>query len=121
MGYALLNYMQEDGHLMNLAVRPEVQNLGVGSALLIKTIEFAEQQGVKRITLEVRPSNTAARRLYHKFGFEQVGIRTKYYSETNEDGLILWTGDTMEQDFHETLNRIRAQTRQKILVIDKID
>jgi tRNA threonylcarbamoyl adenosine modification protein YeaZ/ribosomal-protein-alanine acetyltransferase len=120
VGYGLLNYIGEEAHLMNLAVTPEIQNLGIGSAMLIRLLEFGSQRGVKKVTLEVRPSNTAARELYRKFGFEQVGIRKKYYTETNEDGLILWTGDITDNKFKDVMKRIKAQAGKKLMIVDKI-
>lgn len=42
------------------------------------------------MTLEVRPSNTAARRLYASLGFKDIGLRKRYYTDTNEDAIIMW-------------------------------
>ncbi len=47
--------------------------------------------GMYEAFLEVRPSNTAAARLYHSLGFEQVGVRRGYYQATvgREDAAVL--------------------------------
>ena len=45
---------------------------------------------IERITLEVRDSNTAAQSLYEKLGFVRVGRRKGYYSDNNEDAIIMW-------------------------------
>ncbi|MPM90203.1 hypothetical protein SDC9_137320 [bioreactor metagenome] len=50
-------------------------------------------EDVNKMTLEVRVSNTAARELYAKLGFAQCGVRKRYYSNNNEDALILWNDD----------------------------
>jgi ribosomal-protein-alanine N-acetyltransferase len=49
-----------------------------------------ERSGARRATLEVRRSNAAAVALYAKLGFEVTAVRTKYYQNPEEDGLILW-------------------------------
>ncbi len=118
IGYAVLNYIGREGHLLNLAVVPDYQNLSIGSTLVARLIKFAMQNGVRRLTLEVRTSNIVAQRLYQKFGFQKIGVRKKYYAETNEDGLILWTGDITFQSFQEKLNNIEKQLGRKIKIID---
>jgi ribosomal-protein-alanine N-acetyltransferase len=50
----------------------------------------ANRLGIQKITLEVRDSNTAARNLYEKLGFVSVGRRKRYYSDNNEDAIIMW-------------------------------
>jgi ribosomal-protein-alanine N-acetyltransferase len=77
-------------HINNLAVRPEVRRRGIGSALLEHAMQTAARHGAHRATLEVRRSNTAARRLYGRLGFETGGVRKNYYMNPTEDALILW-------------------------------
>lgn len=50
----------------------------------------AMQRGVERMTLEVRPSNLPARRLYERLGFVEIGIRKGYYQDNNEDAILMW-------------------------------
>lgn len=121
VGYAVLNCFEKEGHLMNLAVTENYQHKGIGSVLTCKLIEKAISNGVRRLTLEVRPSNVYARRLYGKFGFQELGVRKKYYAETNENGLILWTGDITFQNFQERLRKIEADLKRKLQVLDKTD
>jgi ribosomal-protein-alanine N-acetyltransferase len=64
------------------------RRLGVG--LMQWVIEEAARRGATRATLEVRESNQAARRLYASLGFEVVARRSRYYSQPEEDALILW-------------------------------
>ena len=45
--------------------------------------------GLAFVTLEVRPSNTAAIALYSAFGFESVGRRKNYYDKPSEDALLM--------------------------------
>lgn len=76
-------------HINNLAVRPEHRRHGIGRVLLERVLEEATRLGAPNATLEVRRSNTAARRLYERAGFAIAGVRTSYYTNPIEDALIL--------------------------------
>jgi ribosomal-protein-alanine N-acetyltransferase len=75
--------------VINFAVHPQKRNRGLGQYLLTKMIEEGISKGVPNMWLEVRRSNSPAKHLYEKFGFEAVGCRPRYYNETNEDGVIM--------------------------------
>jgi ribosomal-protein-alanine N-acetyltransferase len=53
-------------------------------------LKLAKDVGCLKATLEVRPSNTAAVKLYEKLGFIGVALRPGYYPDNKEDGLIMW-------------------------------
>jgi ribosomal-protein-alanine N-acetyltransferase len=76
-------------HINNLAIRPELRRRGLGQFLLARVLADAAGMGAPHATLEVRRSNTAAIRLYEQAGFELAGVRTSYYTNPIEDGLIL--------------------------------
>ncbi|HDD44323.1 MAG TPA: ribosomal-protein-alanine N-acetyltransferase [Candidatus Desulfofervidus auxilii] len=76
-------------HILNLAVKPELQGKGIGSLLLKRTLEFAEKNEVEWIRLEVRSSNLKAISFYKKFGFKKIGKRKHYYFDTGEDAIIM--------------------------------
>jgi len=76
-------------HINNLAVRPEHRRHGIGRVLLERILADAARLGAPNATLEVRRSNTAARRLYERAGFAIAGVRTSYYTNPIEDALIL--------------------------------
>jgi [ribosomal protein S18]-alanine N-acetyltransferase len=80
----------DEVHINNLAVLPEFRRSGVASALLERVLADGAFDGAHRATLEVRRSNTAALRLYEGFGFTVTGVRRGYYSNPDEDALILW-------------------------------
>jgi ribosomal-protein-alanine N-acetyltransferase len=77
-------------HINNLAVRPEWRHRGIGRALLRHVLREAVQHGARRATLEVRRSNEAAQKLYAELGFAVAGVRANYYTNPEEDALILW-------------------------------
>ena len=76
-------------HLNNLAVRPECRGRGLARALLTHVLREGARLGARRATLEVRRSNTTARRLYERVGFRVGGTRPDYYTEPAEDALVL--------------------------------
>lgn len=76
-------------HINNLAIHPSFRGRGLGTQLLKAVLEEAESMGAPHATLEVRRSNTAARRLYERAGFTVAGVRTSYYTSPIEDALIL--------------------------------
>jgi ribosomal-protein-alanine N-acetyltransferase len=76
-------------HINNLAVRPEMRRQGLGSQLLAAIIKEARKLGATSLMLEVRESNTAARRLYEHAGFTVHGVRKSYYNNPVEDALVL--------------------------------
>jgi N6-L-threonylcarbamoyladenine synthase len=96
VGFAGLMQNETDGHILDLAVRPDARSRGIARALLSALVDRAVERGVTRMTLEVRPSNAAALALYDEAGFHRVGNRPGYYDDTGEDAVIMWTGDLTE-------------------------
>lgn len=90
IGYGGMWHILDEAHITNVAVRPDCRGKNIGKALMLEIIRQAVTMGVNSMTLEVRPSNKAARRLYHVLGFEERGVRKRYYSDTNEDAIIMW-------------------------------
>ena len=88
VGYVVCSKIDEDWHLMNIAVEPSGRRVGVGEKLMVDLLSTLGPDA--RITLEVRPSNDAAIALYEKFGFLAAGRRTRYYADSGEDALIMW-------------------------------
>jgi [ribosomal protein S18]-alanine N-acetyltransferase len=88
-GYICFWILNPEIHLMNLAVHPANRGKGFGQFLMGRMIEEGISKRIKSIWLEVRPSNLAARNLYKKLGFFEAGIRPNYYSETNEDAILM--------------------------------
>ncbi len=104
VGLCCLWAILEEAHITILAVHPEYRGLGLGQAMLYALLKSAWERGLEWATLEVRTSNQAARSLYEKFGFEEVGRRRHYYKDTGEDALILWRGGLQKPEFKQTLS-----------------
>ncbi|MGE5418025.1 MAG: ribosomal protein S18-alanine N-acetyltransferase [Acidobacteriota bacterium] len=103
VGYAGVWCVFDEAHITNVAVHPQRRGRQLGELLLMKLEEVARARGTKRITLEVRPSNVAALALYARYGFAQIGVRKGYYSDNNEDALImakdiLWGGEVKKAE-----------------------
>ena len=88
LGYAGLHVVLDEGYIDNVAVRPDCRRQGIADRLLDVFCRFGEAH-LAFLTLEVRPSNTAAVALYEKHGFREAGRRKDYYSGPTEDALLL--------------------------------
>ena len=80
IGYAGTWILDDEAQITNVAV----------AGLMAELIKEAKKRGATRMTLEVRPSNTAALALYEKFGFKDCGHRPHYYLDNGEDAVIMW-------------------------------
>ena len=80
----------EEAQVTNVAVHPDYRGQGIGAELFAKLIDEVKKINVTAITLEVRPSNESAIKLYEKFGLKSVGRRKGYYIDNNEEALIMW-------------------------------
>ena len=88
LGYAGLHVILDEGYIDNVAVRPTCRRQGIADRLLDVFCRFG-QANLAFLTLEVRPSNTAAVALYEKHGFQEAGRRKDYYENPREDALLL--------------------------------
>lgn len=109
VGFMCMYYVLDEGHITNIAVDVSYQNRGIATQLMLDAIERAVEKGVKRITLEVRKSNTKAQHLYIKFGFRMTGLRKGYYTDNSEDALIFWTGDVTSDYYKRLFDEIRKR------------
>jgi len=98
IGFAIMAISTDESHLLNIGINKNERGMGYGEKLLKKMIIAAEVMGSKKIILEVRLSNKTAYQLYKKLGFEEIGIRKKYYRlpEGREDAYVL--SKSLKQD-----------------------
>ena len=88
-GYAGMHNIVGEGYVTNVAVYPSCRRRGIGRALMETLLQFAEENHLRLVTLEVRASNAGAIALYEQLGFVQVGFRPGYYQKPKEDALIM--------------------------------
>jgi ribosomal-protein-alanine N-acetyltransferase len=91
VAYAGMWLMVDEAHITTFAVHPRWRRQRIGERLLLTLLDIARARRAREATLEVRLSNLPARRLYEKYGFRPVGLRPRYYSDDNEDALIMTT------------------------------
>lgn len=89
VGYAGMHHIIDEGYITNIAVTEAFRRNGVATALLNALLDYAKENDLRMLTLEVRPSNAEALALYMAFKFEQTGQRKNYYRGPTEDALIL--------------------------------
>ena len=87
VGFAGILLIIDQVNIMNIVVKKDKRNFGIGSLLLEEIIRYSKIHNATSITLEVNEKNIPAIKLYEKYGFKQVGLRKKYYN--NEDNAIL--------------------------------
>ncbi len=88
VGYMGMWALSGEGHITNVAVGKDYRRQGFARALISHFIDIAKKENLEFMTLEVRASNEPAIGLYKSFGFTQVGVRKKYY-DNSEDALLL--------------------------------
>ncbi|RPF49803.1 [SSU ribosomal protein S18P]-alanine acetyltransferase [Thermodesulfitimonas autotrophica] len=93
VGYGGMWLVLDEAHITNIAVHPDCRGRGIGRRILQELIKRAALRGATKMTLEVRPSNLIARKLYRDLGFEEKGVRKRYYQDNHEDAIIMWLED----------------------------
>ncbi len=88
-GFLVARVVASEMEILNLAVRASLRRQGIAAALLRDALLFGVQAGARRAFLEVRYSNTAARKFYEAHGFCPAGSRRNYYRAPDEDAWIL--------------------------------
>ena len=108
VGFAGMWLLVDEAHVTTFATRGAWRRHGIGERLLLALLDLAAARGAHEATLEVRPSNVPARRLYEKYGFKVVGLRPRYYSDNNEDALIMTTDALEGRSMRERIAALRA-------------
>ncbi|SFM14548.1 ribosomal-protein-alanine N-acetyltransferase [Gracilibacillus orientalis] len=80
----------DEAQITNIAIDPDYRGQGYGQGLFQYLINYAVAHGIRHLSLEVRVSNITAQQMYKKFGMKLGGIRKNYYSDNQEDALVLW-------------------------------
>ncbi|HEX5824883.1 MAG TPA: ribosomal protein S18-alanine N-acetyltransferase [Candidatus Limnocylindrales bacterium] len=107
VGYGGMWLMVDEAHITTFAVHPGWRRQRIGERLLVAFLDLALDRRAREATLEVRLSNLAARRLYEKYGFRPVGLRPRYYSDNNEDALIMTTEPLGDARMRARIERLR--------------
>ena len=89
IGYICVNYLLHESHILNLAVDMLFRRRGVATILMNDTLKELKRKGCVFMYLEVRASNAGAKKFYELFGFRVESIRKKYYTNPDEDALLM--------------------------------
>ena len=91
IGYSVVMIAAGEAHLLNLSIATAWQRRGFGRAMLAVVVKLAKVSGAAKSYLEVRPSNTAGRRLYAAAGFSEIATRRGYYpvQKGREDAVVM--------------------------------
>jgi ribosomal-protein-alanine N-acetyltransferase len=114
IGFAGLWLMVDEAHITTIAMHPDYRRLGLGEFLLVNLIDISYTINAKWVTLEVRVSNSAAQNLYRKYGFHEAGLRHRYYSDNQEDALIMWTDEIHSPAYKQKFQELRATLLTKL-------
>ena len=114
IGFAGLWLMVDEAHITTIAMHPDCRRRGLGELLLVNLIDIAYTISAKWVTLEVRVSNSAAQSLYHKYGFCEAGVRRRYYSDNQEDALIMWTDEINSPSYKQQFQELKSTLLGKL-------
>jgi ribosomal-protein-alanine N-acetyltransferase len=113
-GFAGLWLMLDEAHVVTVAVLPQLRGRGIGRLLVHGLIELARDSAMSVATLECRVSNAVARRLYAGYGFYEVGLRKRYYSDNQEDAVIMTTEELASPAYERRLVRLASHLQARI-------
>ena len=114
IGFAGLWLMVDEAHITTIAMHPDFRQRGLGEFLLVSLIDTAYEIGARWVTLEVRVSNSVAQSLYRKYGFHQAGVRHRYYSDNQEDALIMWTDEINSPAYKQKFQELKSALQEKL-------
>ncbi len=104
VGVVVVWMILDEAHIATIAVHPEFRGQGIATRLMVSVMREAFRLEARLATLEVREQNTAAQRLYQRFGFNIVGRRPRYYKDNQEDALIM-TLEGLDKTYIEWLDQ----------------
>lgn len=89
IGYIIFWCIKNRAQINNIAIHPDFRCMGIAETVIRQVLDQIRVVGAEYVTLEVRPSNMAARSLYNKLGFDVLGIKDNYYNDPREDALVM--------------------------------
>lgn len=107
VGYGGMWVIMDEAHITTLAVDPAQQGKKIGERLLHAMLEEAILHGASRATLEVREHNVKAQNLYRKYGFREAAIRKNYYTDNQENALVMWVDDLRDPAYRNRLRELK--------------
>lgn len=109
IAFAGMWHMINEAHITTIATHPDYRGRGVGELMLSSLIGAAYVAHARYVTLEVRVTNTIAQNLYRKYGFTQLHVRPRYYSDNHEDAYVMTTQDINSDEYRARFADLRAR------------
>ncbi len=114
IGYGGFWLIVDEAHICTLGVHPDWRGRGLGELLLCHLIDRATERGAAVVTLEVRVSNIVAQSMYRKYGLVPTGLRKRYYSDNNEDAVIMTSEVITSPSYQHKLSALKASLWQRL-------
>jgi ribosomal-protein-alanine N-acetyltransferase len=114
LGFVGMWIMYDEAHVTTIGVDPDHRGRGLGELLLVAAFDEAVRRRAQWLTLEVRMSNEPAQALYRKYGFSGQGTRRRYYSDNNEDALIMWSRPLADAAYQSDVAELRRDLFAKL-------
>ncbi|MGM0217438.1 ribosomal protein S18-alanine N-acetyltransferase [Enterococcus sp. AZ126] len=89
IGFVSYHFVLDEAEITHVVIHKEFQHKGYGNKLIDQLIQKLVEQEICQVFLEVRVSNTSAKKLYEKKGFKTIDHRKGYYSRPKEDGIVM--------------------------------
>ena len=112
IGYVGFRLEHGGGHITTIALRPEWRGQGLGELLLLIALQKMIKRGIDLVTLEMRPSNDVAHRLYRKYGFQVTESRHRYYRD-GEDAWVM-KARVDDQAYRQRLSHLREALAERL-------
>ena len=88
VGFSVINIILDEATIENIVTKKDMRNKHIASNLMEEIIKICKEKSLSSLTLEVNYLNTPAINLYKKFNFQNIGLRKKYYNNT-DDAIIM--------------------------------
>jgi ribosomal-protein-alanine N-acetyltransferase len=114
VGYVGMWQLYDETHITTIAVDLPYRGRGYGELLLIVAFSEALKRGSVWLSLEVRVSNESAQSLYRKYGMTVYGVRPGYYTDNNEDALVMWSRSLRDAEYVDQLEGHRRDLAERL-------
>lgn len=113
LGYVCFWCVFEELRFLNLAVAPFARKQGIGQGLVSFALAYGKRLGTDKALLEVRTSNDPARQLYGHFGFQEYGQRKAYYTNPDEDAILM----RLESFPEDLVRKFSSQNEEPVIMV----
>lgn len=114
VGYAGMWVIVDEAHITTIGVTRASRGLKIGEQLLVALLDEAMNRHAHRATLEVRQGNEVAQKLYRKYGFIPAAIRRGYYTDNQENAIVMWIDNMASDPFTKQYAALKQQIAAEI-------